>query len=360
MDSQSRKLLEAFEPTPAGPGPASIGLADFGDPRLSQAVAQELVTRGWLRPLEQADRYARTEDGRLALGETAGRHPVHAARDAICARRPKRRSVRCLRRAGARLREVNIDVDPVLRALYDYDVPVILLGARKVAKHRVDLEQFRRQLEEARRSAPRRGRLVLRRRLDADAFVRHGARTSQDPVVRGDLARRAQRLVVIGGHANCVAQLFVELAQIPEVAGQGGNLSPVVGDQKFLVAGIPQARELALEHDGRQDGHLIAPARCAPELRAAAIFLYAHDAARAADPKALRGQGVEGDLLEAILYVPHGAIRIHVGRLVVNRGDARMAPMSYAAVLATPLFPADCCFPDAVVPYLFVVLSVKL
>ena len=29
--------------------------------------------------------------------------------------------------------------------------PVIFLGARKVAKHRVDLRQFRRQLDEARR-----------------------------------------------------------------------------------------------------------------------------------------------------------------------------------------------------------------
>ena len=53
--------------------------------------------------------------------------------------------------AGARLREVNIDADPVLRARYDLDVPVIFVGARKVAKHRVDLQQFRRQLEQARR-----------------------------------------------------------------------------------------------------------------------------------------------------------------------------------------------------------------
>jgi glutaredoxin len=54
-----------------------------------------------------------------------------------------------LRRAGARLREVNINDDPVLRARYDHDVPVIFLGARKVAKHRVDLAQFQRQIEEA-------------------------------------------------------------------------------------------------------------------------------------------------------------------------------------------------------------------
>ncbi len=55
-----------------------------------------------------------------------------------------------LREFGARLREVDIDADEKLRALYDVDVPVIFLGGRKVAKHRLDLEQFRRQLERAR------------------------------------------------------------------------------------------------------------------------------------------------------------------------------------------------------------------
>ena len=54
-----------------------------------------------------------------------------------------------LREFGARLREVDIDADESLRALYDVDVPVIFLGERKVAKHRLDLAQFRRQLERA-------------------------------------------------------------------------------------------------------------------------------------------------------------------------------------------------------------------
>ncbi len=55
-----------------------------------------------------------------------------------------------LREFGAALREVNIDADPQLRELYTNDVPVILLSGRRVAKHRVDLRQFRRQLESAR------------------------------------------------------------------------------------------------------------------------------------------------------------------------------------------------------------------
>ena len=52
---------------------------------------------------------------------------------------------------GARLREVNIDADPELHELYNLDVPVIFLADRKIAKHRVDPGQFRRQLLEARR-----------------------------------------------------------------------------------------------------------------------------------------------------------------------------------------------------------------
>jgi hypothetical protein len=46
----------------------------------------------------------------------------------------------------AQLREVNIDADPVLKDRYGWDIPVIFIGPKKAAKHRVDLEQFRRQL----------------------------------------------------------------------------------------------------------------------------------------------------------------------------------------------------------------------
>ncbi|MGH9790004.1 MAG: glutaredoxin family protein [Candidatus Acidiferrales bacterium] len=52
---------------------------------------------------------------------------------------------------GAALREVDVDSDDALRERYGNDVPVIFLGARKVAKHRVDIAQFRRQLRDAAR-----------------------------------------------------------------------------------------------------------------------------------------------------------------------------------------------------------------
>jgi glutaredoxin len=54
-----------------------------------------------------------------------------------------------LREFGASLREVNIEGDAVLEERYGWDIPVIFISARKAAKHRVDVEQFRRQLEQA-------------------------------------------------------------------------------------------------------------------------------------------------------------------------------------------------------------------
>jgi len=58
---------------------------------------------------------------------------------------------------GVRLREVNIDANPELRERYNADVPVIFLADRKIAKHRVDPNQFRRQLLGARRRSAHRG-----------------------------------------------------------------------------------------------------------------------------------------------------------------------------------------------------------
>jgi glutaredoxin len=54
-----------------------------------------------------------------------------------------------LREFGATLREVNIDEDPALKERYGADIPVIFIGARKAAKHRVDVAQFRKQLRDA-------------------------------------------------------------------------------------------------------------------------------------------------------------------------------------------------------------------
>ena len=54
-----------------------------------------------------------------------------------------------LREFRAPLREVNIDLDAELAEKYGWDIPVVFIGKHKAGKHRVDLAQFRRQLQEA-------------------------------------------------------------------------------------------------------------------------------------------------------------------------------------------------------------------
>ena len=144
MNSVEQKILAAFD----GPGVRSRTLADLEDPATVKGVVLQLVERGWLRITEAPDTYARTEDGRLQLA---------APRDVTLYSRPgchlceeaKAQIGPLLKEFGARLTEINIDEDPELRARYDYDVPVIFLGPRKAAKHRLDLDQFRRQLRDA-------------------------------------------------------------------------------------------------------------------------------------------------------------------------------------------------------------------
>jgi glutaredoxin len=57
-----------------------------------------------------------------------------------------------LREFDTALREVNIDGDAILEERYGWDIPVIFIGTHKAAKHRVDVQQFRRQLEERKTS----------------------------------------------------------------------------------------------------------------------------------------------------------------------------------------------------------------
>jgi glutaredoxin len=143
MDSLERKILTAFD----RPGARKLSFADFGEAAAVSNVVAQLVERGWLRAAETPGTYARTEDGRLQLAGPLdvtiySRPGCHLCEEA------KAQIAPLLKEFGAPLTEINIDEDAQLRALYDHDVPVIFLGARKAAKHRVDLGQFRRQLRE--------------------------------------------------------------------------------------------------------------------------------------------------------------------------------------------------------------------
>lgn len=152
MEQLARRILESFD----GSGRDALelhvlderaGAATPAERDALRAALAQLVERGCLRAAGE-ETFARTEDGRLALA---------GPRDVTLYTRPgchlcdqaRKQMAPLLRQFGARLRVVNIDEDPVLRARHTNDVPVIFLGARKVAKHRLDPAQFRRQLETA-------------------------------------------------------------------------------------------------------------------------------------------------------------------------------------------------------------------
>jgi glutaredoxin len=54
-----------------------------------------------------------------------------------------------LREFHATLQEIDIEGDATLMERFGCDIPVIYIGRKKAAKHRVNLEQFRRQLQDA-------------------------------------------------------------------------------------------------------------------------------------------------------------------------------------------------------------------
>jgi glutaredoxin len=54
-----------------------------------------------------------------------------------------------LKEFGATVREIDIEGDPTQTQRFGCDIPVIYIGRKKAAKYRVNLEQFRRQLQDA-------------------------------------------------------------------------------------------------------------------------------------------------------------------------------------------------------------------
>ncbi len=65
---------------------------------------------------------------------------------------------------GATLHEINIDGDAVLTELYGWDIPVLFVGARKAAKHRINVRQLRRQLKEAKEKAQEAQLVMVRKK----------------------------------------------------------------------------------------------------------------------------------------------------------------------------------------------------
>ena len=111
------------------------------------AVA-DLVNQGLLAPDAGSDFYRRTEEGRLSLAAPRDvtmymREGCHLCEEAKAAMAP------VLAALGAHLQEVDIDDDPVLRARYTNDVPVIFVGSHFFAQHRVDVQRLLHHLTNA-------------------------------------------------------------------------------------------------------------------------------------------------------------------------------------------------------------------
>jgi glutaredoxin len=151
MNPTAKRLLEAFDQVQRNAVDLEtlLVLAGAGGQRaLAQQALAEMLQRGWLRHAESSETYVRTEEGRLALAGPLDitlytRQGCHLCEEA------KRQIAPLIAQFHAKLLEVDVDSDPTLHQLYTNDVPVIFLGSRKVAKHRLNLAQFRRQLERA-------------------------------------------------------------------------------------------------------------------------------------------------------------------------------------------------------------------
>jgi glutaredoxin len=107
----------------------------------------ELVRLALLRD-DGGDFYTRTEDGRLGIAAPRDvtlytREGCHLCDEAKAVITP------LLPEFGAKLREVDIDDDSVLRDRYTDDVPVIFVGSQFFAKYRLDPALLRRKLEQA-------------------------------------------------------------------------------------------------------------------------------------------------------------------------------------------------------------------
>ncbi|HUJ30578.1 MAG TPA: glutaredoxin family protein [Candidatus Acidoferrum sp.] len=107
----------------------------------------ELIHSGLLRD-DGGDFYSRTEDGRIAVAAPRDvtlytREACHLCDEAKAIIAP------LVAEFCARLREVDVDDDPVLHDRYTNDVPVIFVGSQFFAQHRVDPARLRRRLEQA-------------------------------------------------------------------------------------------------------------------------------------------------------------------------------------------------------------------
>ena len=141
--------------------------------------------------------------------------------------------------------------------------------------------------------------------MRADGFVWNVASPAFDAVVHGNLADRPESFVIKSWYVKGGAQLLIKLAKILQVHSKSRQFYSIIGEQKFLVAGIPQARELSLNHNGWQNRELEFPIGALAKLCAATVFFHTHHAARAAYRKAKSSHAFNSLRIKALFDVPH-------------------------------------------------------
>lgn len=152
MEGMARRILELFDQLERD----SLDLHTFlefvggNPPAAREAVldtVSEMVKKGLLRESARSDFYDRTEDGRLEV-VSPREITVYMREGCQLCQEAKAAILPLLSELGVTLREIDIDDDPVLHDRYTNDVPVILLGSKMVARHRLDPAQLRRQLQQ--------------------------------------------------------------------------------------------------------------------------------------------------------------------------------------------------------------------
>jgi glutaredoxin len=152
MEGMARRILELFDQLERD----SLDLHTFlefvggNPPAAREAVldtVSEMVKKGLLRESARSDFYDRTEDGRLEV-VSPREITVYMREGCQLCQEAKAAILPLLSELGVTLREIDIDDDPVLHDRYTNDVPVILLGSKMVARHRLDPAQLRRHLQQ--------------------------------------------------------------------------------------------------------------------------------------------------------------------------------------------------------------------
>ncbi|MGH9713701.1 MAG: glutaredoxin family protein [Candidatus Acidiferrales bacterium] len=150
MEAMERRILQLFDQLER----ESLDLHTFFEfvggnpPAAREAVLDSvsaMVKNGLLQESQRSDFYERTEDGRLAV-VSPNEITLYTRKGCHLCEEAKAQILPLLTEFRATLREVDIDDDTILHDMYTNDVPVIFLGSKMIARHRLDPAQLRRQL----------------------------------------------------------------------------------------------------------------------------------------------------------------------------------------------------------------------